>query len=30
MYVEAVLYERLKDQDYEDIFSGNAKRLLKL
>lgn len=30
MYVEAVLYERLKDQNYEDIFSGNAKRLLKI
>ena len=30
MYVEAVLYEKLKDKDYEAIFSGNARRLLKL
>jgi predicted TIM-barrel fold metal-dependent hydrolase len=30
MYVQAVLYERLKDKDYEAIFSENAKRLLKL
>ncbi len=28
MYVQAVLYERLKDKDYEAIFSGNARRLL--
>lgn len=30
MYVQAVLYERLKDKDYEAIFSGNARKLLKL
>lgn len=30
MYVQAVLFERLKDKDYEAIFSGNARRLLKL
>ena len=30
MYVQAVLYERLKDKDYEAIFSGNARRLLNL
>ncbi len=30
MYVQAVLYEKLKDKDYEAIFSGNARRLLKL
>lgn len=30
MYVQAVLYEKLKDKDYEAIFSGNAKRILKL
>lgn len=30
MYVQAVLYEKLKEKDYEAIFSGNAKRILKL
>jgi predicted TIM-barrel fold metal-dependent hydrolase len=30
MYVQAVLHENLRDKDYEAIFSGNAKRLLKL
>lgn len=28
MYVEAVLFEKLNDKDYENIFSVNAKRLL--
>lgn len=30
MYVEAVLFEKLKDKDYENIFSLNAKRILNL
>lgn len=30
MYVEAVLFEKLKEGDYENIFSKNAKRLLGL
>ncbi len=30
MNVQAVLYEKLKDKDYEAILSGNARRLLKL
>lgn len=30
MYVQAVLFEKLKASDYEAIFSGNAKRLLNL
>lgn len=30
MYVHAVLFEKLRDKDYEDIFSGNARRILKL
>lgn len=30
MYVHAVLFEKLRDKDYEAIFSGNAKRIMKL
>jgi len=30
MYVQAVLYEKLKAKDYDAILSGNAKRLLRL
>lgn len=30
MYVQAVLYEKLKTKDYEAIFSENAKRILNL
>lgn len=30
MYVQAVLYEKLKDKDYENIFANNAKRILGL
>lgn len=30
MYVQAVLFEKLRDIDFENIFCNNAKRLLKL
>lgn len=30
MYVNAVLFEKLKDRDYENIFSENAKKILAL
>lgn len=30
MYIEAVLYEKLKEKDYENILSENAKRILNL
>lgn len=30
MYVNAVLFEKLKDEDYTNILSGNAKRILSL
>ncbi len=30
MYVNAVLFEKLKDKDYENIFYANAKRILKI
>lgn len=30
MYINAVLYEKLSEKDYENIFSKNAKRVLKL